>query len=598
MAKVIHLDIWDYVVCGVVLFLTSLLGMYHVIAARRAKDARAFLVSNSDIGYVPIIMSLIATYVSAIGVLGFPVDAYSYGILFSSMALCALIIIPIGLFIFLPIYCDVRVNSLFEILYSSIAIYAPALALNQATGLHTWLSIALIGVICVVYTSLGGIKAVIWADATQLLVMILILVMVVVKGVMNLGGVEEIYRLNKESGRLDTNRSDLPYTFWLVLIAYPFHQIGSTFANQSMVQRYLSKQTFKQNAFLFVGGTVGVAFVQFFMTSSGFLVTAKYYGCDPLYNKEITSRDQMLVLFSMDTLSFCKGLPGLFIAGILCASLSTLSSTLNSLATVTIEDYILPFKPNIRSTTLIKLSKIIAVVYGLLCILFVLVIQNLGGIIQVVFCLTGMMQGPVVAVLLIGMLFPWIDSKAVSIGFLATISFTTWAAIGSMVNKVQFNHLPYRTDMCEGNSTQLLFNSTFDNYPLKSHSMVEFSTDQNLANQPFALYTLNSIWYTLCSVGIMFVISPLHTFLFGSTQKIDEMDPRIIAKCSRSLIGKLPTKWKVKMGFTDQIDHLVWFGEEPKELKNVKVMEASQKPNGVYQPIIQTDTSEVRETEG
>jgi len=75
---------------------------------------------------------------------------------------------------------------------------------------------------------------------------------------------------------------------------------------------------------------------------TGLAIYAKYHNCDPLKNGKISSYDQLMPLYVMDMLSDYPGVPGLFIAGIFSAGLSTISATVNSLAAVILEDYIKP----------------------------------------------------------------------------------------------------------------------------------------------------------------------------------------------------------------------------------------------------------------
>lgn len=75
---------------------------------------------------------------------------------------------------------------------------------------------------------------------------------------------------------------------------------------------------------------------------SGLAIYSKYYDCDPITVGRISSTDQLMPLYVMDTLSSYPGIPGLFIAGIFSAGLSTVSAALNSLSAVILEDYVKP----------------------------------------------------------------------------------------------------------------------------------------------------------------------------------------------------------------------------------------------------------------
>ncbi|KAL7723857.1 hypothetical protein ACLKA6_001997 [Drosophila palustris] len=103
-----------------------------------------------------------------------------------------------------------------------------------------------------------------------------------------------------------------------------------------------------------------------------------------MLNARITSRDQVMPLFALDTMGQYPGLCGLFVSGIFSASLSTISSAVTSLSAVTLEDYVKPVYRIIFKRTLIDSkstlpTKIIACIYGLLCIVLAFGAGSLGG---------------------------------------------------------------------------------------------------------------------------------------------------------------------------------------------------------------------------
>ena len=83
------------------------------------------------------------------------------------------------------------------IIYVGMVIYAPALALETVTGLGKWESVWLTGCVCIFYTSIGGLKAVVWTDTIQLFVMLAGFLAVLIKGSLDHGAakITETYRL-------------------------------------------------------------------------------------------------------------------------------------------------------------------------------------------------------------------------------------------------------------------------------------------------------------------------------------------------------------------------------------------------------------------
>lgn len=99
---------------------------------------------------------------------------------------------------------------------------------------------------------------------------------------------------------------------------------------------------------------------------------ATYKHCDPLQTKLAKAKDQMLPLFVMETLGELPGLSGLFIAGVFSAALSSLSTCLNSMSAVVLEDFVKPFaKKPLTERTVQVVMRSVVVVIGLICVFMV-----------------------------------------------------------------------------------------------------------------------------------------------------------------------------------------------------------------------------------
>jgi solute carrier family 5 (sodium-coupled monocarboxylate transporter), member 8/12 len=82
-------------------------------------------------------------------------------------------------------------------------LYVPALAFNQMTGISIHKMTPLVVAICIFYTCLGGLKAVVWTDVVQITIMYGMLILIAVKGTIKAGGLSEVFRKNIESGRFE-----------------------------------------------------------------------------------------------------------------------------------------------------------------------------------------------------------------------------------------------------------------------------------------------------------------------------------------------------------------------------------------------------------
>ncbi|KAB1270394.1 Sodium-coupled monocarboxylate transporter 1, partial [Camelus dromedarius] len=117
-------------------------------------------------------------------------------------------------FLFWEQYLELRFNKyvrlcgtflfiVLTILYTGIVIYAPALALNQATGFDLWGAVVATGVVCTFYCTLGGLKAVIWTDVFQVGIMVAGFASVIIQAALIQGGISTILNDAYNGGRLN-----------------------------------------------------------------------------------------------------------------------------------------------------------------------------------------------------------------------------------------------------------------------------------------------------------------------------------------------------------------------------------------------------------
>ena len=161
---------------------------------------------------------------------------------------------------------------------------------------------------------------------------------------------------------------------------------------------------------------IGITIVSSFSVFIGLIMYARYEKCDPFTIGSVQKNDQLLPYYIMDVTSHIPGLSGLFIAGIFCAALSTLSASLNCLAGTLYEDFVLkitgPIKDDKKAAVILKF---IVVVTGVACTALVYVVERLGGLLPLVVSLGGVTFGPSLGMFTLGVLFPKASSKVTCI---------------------------------------------------------------------------------------------------------------------------------------------------------------------------------------
>lgn len=184
------------------------------------------------------------------------------------------------------------------VIYMGIVIYAPALALSAVTGLHLWGSVIAIGLVCTFYTTIGGMKAVLWTDVFQVTIMITGFLALIIAGSIRVGGIGTVWTIAEQGNRIDffdfNPDPTVRHTFWSVVIGGTFTWSAVYCVNQAQVQRYLTcgREPVAQIA-LFMA-VVGMVIVVSLACLAGLVMYANYVDCDPLTLKFVDTSDQVI----------------------------------------------------------------------------------------------------------------------------------------------------------------------------------------------------------------------------------------------------------------------------------------------------------------
>ncbi|GFY44314.1 putative sodium-dependent multivitamin transporter [Trichonephila inaurata madagascariensis] len=191
----------DYVFLGATLCVSAGIGLYFQMTSKK-KTNEEYLLAGKNMSVFPVAFSLMATFMSSTNLMGVPAEMYLYGTNMVFMNF-GFIIGPILVsHIFLPVYFVNNVSTAYELLFTAASLYAPALALSAVTNLSMKMSVIVIGAVCTFYCTLGGMKAVLWADVFQVILMYAALFSIIIKGLLLLGGFGNIFEIANEGGRL------------------------------------------------------------------------------------------------------------------------------------------------------------------------------------------------------------------------------------------------------------------------------------------------------------------------------------------------------------------------------------------------------------
>ncbi|XP_069124076.1 sodium-coupled monocarboxylate transporter 1-like isoform X2 [Argopecten irradians] len=256
----------DYVVFGATLLASAGIGLFYAIRDRKNTDADEFLLGGRNIHYLPVSLSLLSSFISAITLLGTPAEVYLYNTMYWWISIGFLITGMGAAHIFIPIFYNLKVTSIFQyiemrfgkinrftasiiylswmMLYMAIVLYGPSLALNAVTGLSLWGSVFAVGLVTTFYTTLGGMKAVVWSDSLQMLIMFSGMLALLIAGSLKLGGLDEAWQIAARNGRtllleFDPDPSTR-HSVWSVVIGGGIFWCCIYGVNQAQVQRAVS----------------------------------------------------------------------------------------------------------------------------------------------------------------------------------------------------------------------------------------------------------------------------------------------------------------------------------------------------------------------
>ncbi|XP_037779304.1 sodium-coupled monocarboxylate transporter 1-like [Penaeus monodon] len=472
----------DYVVFGGMLVLSLAIGIFYAVRSRK-KSNDEFLLGSSSLTCFPVSMSLLASYISAILVLGGPSEAYYHGVQWWVICI-GQVALPVAAVVFMPFFYELRLTSIYEylelryssrlvrfvaggmfviqmLLYQAVVIYAPALALASVSDFPLWASVISVGLIASVYTAIGGLKAVVWTDVLQLFILIAGLFAIIIKGLYDMGGFGPVWDIAVKHDR--AGPQIFTYGFYPlqrhtvanIAISSIVGKLSQYACTQTTVQRYASMKSLTHAyASIFLVMPFFILLISLTMVA-GIVMFATYEGCDPLAAGLITKKDQILPFYVMDRLSSIPGLPGLFVACIFSGALSTISSGVNSQAAVTWEDVFSrrPSCAKLSKTSQAWITKFLALGYGVLAMGLAFLAGHMGGVLQAAIAVTSSVAGPMLACFIMALFLPFTNYKGASAALIVGTAVALGFSFGATALGIKPELLPTPTDACPANIT-------------------------------------------------------------------------------------------------------------------------------------------------
>jgi SSS family solute:Na+ symporter len=407
------------------------------ILSKRVKSDQDYYVGDKSTPWWAIGMSVAATYIGALSLLGAPAWSYETGMSVLLIHVNYPIAVVIVITLFLPFFYNLGVPSIFDYLekrfglttrtfmssvflfgniaYSGIMLYTTALVISFITGFDTTLAILLVAVVATAYTWMGGISAVIWTDVAQSFILLLglIIVFFILMNVLPSGLLGALSELKATGMTYAFNTSTDPAivsTIWTGIVAMSIYHVTVYGVNQMMVQRTLAAKTMAEakKSYIFMG--YAAFFIFFFLFLLGVLLHNYYQGK--------VFEDGNKIILEFVSAAQIPGLMGLITAAVIAAAMSSLDSSLNSMATVTTIDFYQKFfKKNESARHYLKASRVFTLFWAAFIIIpAIMFIGSTGSVLEILSKIGSFLVGAKLSAFFLGFYSRHTNEKGLLIG--------------------------------------------------------------------------------------------------------------------------------------------------------------------------------------
>ncbi|REJ94528.1 MAG: DUF1080 domain-containing protein [Planctomycetota bacterium] len=357
--------------------------------AMREKTTDDFFLGGRRVPWWAAGLSVFATQLSAITYLAIPARSFGTNWQYFLISLGILAVAPLVVYVYLPWFRAREVTSAYEVLERrfglsvrlfgsasfiafqlgrmGIVVLLPALALSAVTGLNVFLCIAVMGLLSTLYTVLGGIEAVIWTDVLQVFVLLGgALAALAIVAFDTDGGLGRVISAAAEQDKFRLADWQWDWTgdaIGVLIVGALFTNLVQYTTDQAVVQRYLSTRDERRAArAVWTNALLSVpAAALFFLVGTALFV---FYQQRPAELATLAQADQIFPWFIASEMPV--GLAGLVIAGVFAAAMSSLDSSMHSIATAVTTDFVVRLGPSRSDTARLRIARGLTLILGLL----------------------------------------------------------------------------------------------------------------------------------------------------------------------------------------------------------------------------------------
>ena len=367
-------------------YLLILIGM-GIFFSRRERSTDQFFLAGRRVPWWAAGISLFGTQLSAITFMAIPAMVYRTNWVYFLAQLTNILVALTVIHVYLPFYRRLSVTTAYEYLEQrynvairlvgsgafiffhlvrmGIILYLPALALSAVTGLNIYLCILVMGVLATFYTVLGGIEAVIWSDVLQAVLLLggALLSFVIISWRVP-DGIAGVVSLAAAEGKLRIVNLDWDITtaaVWVIVIGGYMNSLGVYSSDQTVVQRYLTtRDEWAAARSIWTHISIAIPSATLFFALGTALWA--FFKTHPELLDPTGKTDQIFPWFIAGQLP--AGVSGLVIAALFAAAMSSLDSSMNSMATAITTDFYGRFRPRITDRHRLRVARVLTAMLG------------------------------------------------------------------------------------------------------------------------------------------------------------------------------------------------------------------------------------------
>jgi solute:Na+ symporter, SSS family len=454
----------NYTILSLYLLISLLIGVYF---ARKQKSTEDYFVGGGRIPWWASGLSVFGTLLSAITFMAIPAKAFVTDWSFFFLNITAILITPVIAFIFIPFFNKLKIRTAYEYLEDrfnylarafgslsfilfqlgriGIVLLLPSLAISIVTGIPVETSILIMGVLCILYTTFGGIEAVIWTDVLQVIVLlggsILAVVWIMLHTETSFG---DMITYASERDKFNIANMDFDFTestFWVVFIGGLASAMVTQGTDQTIVQRFLTSSSIKNSQKTLYTNSVLTLPATIIFFGLGTLLFIFYSEMPNALSPAISNNDSIFPWYIVRELPI--GVSGLLVAGIFSAAMSSISSSLNSVSTAYCNDFHSHFKPEITDKKLLRIARIATIATGILGVLLALWMasSNIKSLWDQFYRFLGLFTGGLGGMFLLGMLTKRANATGTLIGLVISALLIWYVSVYTDINFLMYSFL-------------------------------------------------------------------------------------------------------------------------------------------------------------